>query len=130
MHPGALIDLTVTLLQAVLRLDQPADRMVSAFFKTHRSLGPRERHSLAETAFAVLRRRLQLQHLAQSGTGPLERRLALLAWQGDRDYLKRGSSAQEIAWLTEVMRVDLSALPDKLRHNLPEWVARRWHWAP
>ena len=123
MHPGALIDLTVTLLQAVLRLDQPADRMVSAFFKTHRSLGPRERHTLAETAFAVLRRRLQLQHLAQSGTGPLERRLALLAWQGDRDYLKRGSSAQEIAWLTEVMRVDLSALPDKLRHNLPEWVA-------
>lgn len=123
MHPGALLDLTTSLLQAVLRLDQPADRIVSAFFKAHRALGPRERHTLAETAYTVLRRRLQLQHLAQSGTGPLERRLALLAWQGDQDYLRRGIAAQEGAWLAEVQRIDLSSLSDKLRHNLPEWVA-------
>ena len=123
MHPGALIDLTTSLLQAVLRLDQPADRLVSAFFKSHRALGPRERHTLAETAYTVLRRRLQLQHLAQSGVGPLERRLALLAWQGDQGYLYRGLSAQEAAWLSEVRGVDVSSLSDKLRHNLPEWVA-------
>ena len=123
MHPGALIDLTTSLLQAVLRLDQPADRLVSTFFKTHRALGPRERHTLAETAYTVLRRRLQLQHLAQSGVGPLERRLALLAWQGDQGYLQRGLSPQEAAWLGDVRRVALSSLSDKLRHNLPEWVA-------
>ena len=123
MHPGALIDLTTSLLQAVLRLDQPADRLVSAFFKAHRALGPRERHTLAETAYTVLRRRLQLQHLAQSGVGPLERRLALLAWQGDHGYLQRGLSPQEAAWLGDVRRVALSSLSDKLRHNLPEWVA-------
>ncbi|MFY7915190.1 MAG: SAM-dependent methyltransferase, partial [Rubrivivax sp.] len=58
MHPGALLQLTSSLLQAVLRLDQPADKVVSAFFKSHRALGPRERHTLAETAYAVLRRRL------------------------------------------------------------------------
>jgi len=123
MHPGALIDLTTSLLQAVLRLDPPADRLVSAFFKTHRALGPRERHTLAETAYTVLRRRLQLQHLAQSGVGPLERRLALLAWQGDQGYLQRGLSPQEAVWLGEVRGVALSSLPDKLRHNLPEWVS-------
>ena len=123
MHPGALIELTTSLLQAVLRLDQPADRIVSAFFKSHRALGPRERHTLAETAYTVLRRRLQLQHLAQSGVGPLERRLALLAWQGDQDYLRRGTTAQESAWLSDVQRIDLASLPDKLKHNLPEWVA-------
>lgn len=123
MHPGALLDLTTSLLQAVLRLDQPADRIVSAFFKAHRTLGQRERHTLAETAYLVLRRRLQLQHLAQSGTGPLERRLAQLAWQGDRDYLRRGTAAHESAWLSDVQRIDLASLPDKLRHNLPDWVA-------
>lgn len=123
MHPGALIDLTTSLLQSLLRLDQPADRLVSAFFKSHRALGPRERHTLAETAYTVLRRRLQLQHLAQSGVGPLERRLALLAWQGDHGYLQRGLSAPEAAWLSEVRGVAVSSLSDKLRHNLPDWVA-------
>ena len=123
MHPGALLDLTSSLLLAVLRLDQPADKVVSAFFKAHRTLGQRERHTLAETAYAVLRRRLQLQHLAQSGTGPLERRLALIAWQGDREFLRRGTSPHESTWLAEVQRIDLAALPDKLRHNLPDWVA-------
>lgn len=123
MHPGALLQLTSSLLQAVLRLDQPADRVVSAFFKAHRALGPRERHTLAETAYAVLRRRLQLQHLAQSGTGPLERRLAQLAWQGDRDFLRRGTTLEEIAWLDQVQHIDPATLADKLRHNLPDWVA-------
>jgi len=123
MHPGALLQLTSSLLQAVLRLDQPADRVVSAFFKTHRALGPRERHTLAETAYAVLRRRLQLQHLAQSGTGPLERRLAQLAWQGDRDFLRRGTTLEENAWLDQVQHIDPATLADKLRHNLPDWVA-------
>ena len=123
MHPGALLQLTSSLLQAVLRLDQPADRVVSAFFKAHRALGPRERHTLAETAYAVLRRRLQLQHLAQSGTGPLERRLAQLAWQGDRDFLRRGTTPEENAWLDQVQHIDPATLADKLRHNLPDWVA-------
>ena len=123
MHPGALLDLASSLLQAVLRLDQPADRVVSAFFKAHRTLGPRERHTLAETAYAVLRRRLQFQHLAQSGTGPLERRLAQLAWQGDPEYLRRGMTPQEITWLGQVQGIDPGTLADKLRHNLPDWVA-------
>lgn len=123
MHPGALLDLTSSLLQAVLRLDQPADRVVSAFFKAHRALGPRERQTLAETAYAVLRRRLLLQHLAQSGTGPLERRLAQLAWQGDRDFLRRGATPEENSWLEQVQRIDQATLADKLRHNLPDWVS-------
>lgn len=123
MHPGALIDLASSLLQAVLRLDQPADRVVSAFFKAHRALGPRERHTLAETAYAVLRRRLQFQHLAQSGTGPLERRLVQLAWQGEQQYLRRGMTPQEMAWLGQVQGIDPNTLTEKLRHNLPDWVA-------
>jgi 16S rRNA (cytosine967-C5)-methyltransferase len=123
MHPTALLDLTTELLRAVLRLDAPADGIVSAFFRKHRNLGPRERHALAETAYAVLRRRPQLQHLAQSGTGALERRLALLAWAGDANQLRGAVGPNEQTWRTQVREIDLAGLPEKLRHNLPDWLA-------
>ena len=123
MHPGALLDLTTSLVQSVLRLDQPADRVVSSFFQQHRQLGQRERHTLAETAYTVLRRRLLLQHLAQSGAGPLPRRLAILAWQGSIDFLQGGLSEPERHWSAAMRQQNLSALPDKLRFNLPDWIS-------
>ena len=123
MHPNALLDLTTELLRAVLRLDAPADGIVSAFFRQNRGLGPRERHALAETTYTVLRQRLLFQHLAQSGSGPLERRLAALAWQGSDSVLRSALAPHEQAWLAEVMTVDRANLPDKLRHNLPDWLA-------
>jgi 16S rRNA (cytosine967-C5)-methyltransferase len=123
MHPNALLDLATELLRAVLKLDQPADAVVSAFFRGHRALGARERHALAETAYTVLRQRLLFQHLAQSGSGVLERRLAILAWQGADTFLRGALGPHEQAWLAEVQKVDRSTLPDKLRHNLPDWLA-------
>ena len=69
MHPNALLELCTDLVRQVLKLDAPADGVVSAFFRTHRNLGPRERHTLAETIYAVLRRRLLYQHLAQGSSG-------------------------------------------------------------
>jgi 16S rRNA (cytosine967-C5)-methyltransferase len=123
MRTQAVIELAVELLRRLLRFDAPADGVVSAFFRTQRSLGPRERHALAETAYAVLRRRLLLQHLAQSGRGPLERRLVLLGWQGEQGALERVLDAGEAAWLGHCRAIDVATLPDKLRHNLPDWLA-------
>ena len=123
MHPNALLDLTTDLLRAVLRLDAPSDGILSAFFRQHRGLGPRERHALAETTYSVLRQRLVLQHLAQSGSGPLERRLAMLAWQGTDIFLRGALAPHEQAWLAQVSATDRASLPDKLRHNLPDWLA-------
>lgn len=123
MHPNALLDLATDLLRGVLKGDQPADAVVSAFFRQHRALGARERHALAETAYAVLRQRLLFQHLAQSGSGALERRLAVLGWQGSASFLRGALGPHEQAWLGEVTRVDRSTLPEKLRHNLPDWLA-------
>jgi 16S rRNA (cytosine967-C5)-methyltransferase len=123
MHPNALLDLTSELLRAVLRLESPADGVVSAFFRQHRALGPRERHTLAETTYQVLRQRLLLQHLAQSGSGALERRLAVLGWQGSADFLQAALAPHERQWLAQVQAVDTASLPDKLRHNLPDWLA-------
>jgi len=123
MHPSALLDLTAELLRALLKFEAPADGVVSAFFRKHRALGTRERHTLTETAYAVLRQRLLFQHLAQSGSGALERRLAILAWQGTASFLGGALTPPEQQWLAEVASIDRQALPDKLRHNLPDWLA-------
>ncbi|MEO3692908.1 RsmB/NOP family class I SAM-dependent RNA methyltransferase [Roseateles paludis] len=123
MHPNALLELVAELVANVLKLDAPADATVSAFFRQHRNLGPRERASLAETVYAVLRERLLWQHLAQSGAGPLPRRLAILAWRGSESFLRSALSPGETAWLDASRAIDRSTLAPKLRHNLPDWLA-------
>jgi 16S rRNA (cytosine967-C5)-methyltransferase len=123
MHPNALLDLATQLVRDVLKLDAPADSIVSLFFRGHKALGQRERHALAETAYAVLRQRLLWANLAQSGYGPLERRLVLLAWQGQPHVLKNAMQPEEAKWLERAQAIDRSSLPDKLRHNLPDWLS-------
>jgi 16S rRNA (cytosine967-C5)-methyltransferase len=123
MHPNALLDLATELIRQVLKLDLPADSVVSTYFRHHRGLGSRERHALAETAYAVLRQRLSLTHLVQSGSGAVERRLAALAWQGSDTFLRGALGPHEQKWLAEVKAIDRTALSEKLRHNLPDWLA-------
>ena len=123
MHPKALLDACAELVAQVLKFDHPADAVVSRYFREHRSLGPRERATLAETAYAVLRRKLQYEHFAGSGSGPRERRLAILGFAGPRDFLKSALSEQEKAWLEQCDAVDPASLIERHRHNLPEWLA-------
>ncbi len=123
MNPPALLELATELLHRVLQFRQPADGIVSDFFREHRALGQRERHTLAETTYTVLRQRPLLQHLAQSGRGEIERRLAILAWQGNDAFLRAALDDAEPAWLARVAAIDRAKLPEKLRHNLPDWLA-------
>jgi 16S rRNA (cytosine967-C5)-methyltransferase len=123
MHPKALLEACAELVAQVLRFDHPADAIVSRYFREHRALGQRERATLAETTYAVLRRKLLFEHLAQSGSGPRERRLAILGFAGPRDFLKSALTEQEQAWIDHCDAVDRDALPERLRHNLPEWLA-------
>jgi 16S rRNA (cytosine967-C5)-methyltransferase len=53
----------------------------------------------------------------------MERRLALLAWQGSESFLKAATNPDEQAWLAKMAAIDRSTLPEKLRHNLPDWLA-------
>ena len=103
--------------------EHPADAVVSRYFREHRSLGPRERATLAETAFAVLRKKLLLEQLARSGSGPRERRLAILGFVGPRDFLKSALNEQEKAWLNACDAVRPEEMLAPHRHNLPEWLA-------
>jgi len=123
MHPNALLELATDLLHKVLRFDAPADGVVSDFFRHHRALGSRERHTLAETTYEVLRHLPLYRHLAQSGKGEMERRLAVLAWQGNEGFLRAALNAQEQQWLEKIKSVDRGSLSEELRHNLPAWLA-------
>ena len=63
MHPKALLDACAELVRLTLTFEHPADAVVSRYFREHRSLGPRERATLAETAYTVLRKKPLLEQL-------------------------------------------------------------------
>ena len=139
MHPKALLDACAELVRLILTFEHPADSVVSRYFREHRALGPRERATLAETAYTVLRKKLLFERLARSGSGPRERRLAILGFahyldeqarcasasaeHGPRDFLKSALSDQEKHWIDACDAVRAEDLLEPHRHNLPEWLA-------
>lgn len=122
MHPKALLDATADLVGLVLKFDHPADQVVSRFFRDHREFGPRERATLAETVYTVLRKKLLFDHLSPSGSGPKERRMAILGFHGPRDFLKSALNDTEKRWLDNCDAVKPDDLLERHRHNLPEWL--------
>ena len=122
MHPKALLDACAELGRQTLQFEPPADSVVSRFFREHRQLGPRERATLAETTYNVLRQKLRFEYLARSGSGPKERRLAILGFHAPRDFLLGALNDTEKAWLEGCDRVRPEEFLDRHRHNLPEWM--------
>ena len=73
-------------------------RVVADFFSEQRALGARDRHVLADGVFALLRKLPLWRHLASSangGRGEIERRLALLVWQGNAGVLNAALDERE-----------------------------------
>jgi 16S rRNA (cytosine967-C5)-methyltransferase len=122
MHPRALLDAAAELVGLVLKFDHPADAVVSRYFREHRGLGQRERATLAETVYNVLRKKLQYDHFAPSGSGPKERRMAILGFHGPRDFLHSALNDTESNWLKACDAVNPADLLERHRHNLPEWL--------
>lgn len=116
--------------ERVLRLDGPADALLSAFFREQSKLGVRDRAVVAETVFCVLRRKSEFSQNAQSGIGPMQRRLALqgMAECGHKaaaDLLKRSATPEELEWLERIASIDRNALPVLVRTSFPQWIADR-----
>ncbi len=124
MHPKALLEACAELVRLTLKFDHPADAIVSRFFRDHRGLGPRERATLAETVYTVLRKKLLFDHLAPSGSGPKERRLAILGFYGPGEFLRSALTEQETNWLDACEKVTPADLMERHRHNLPEWLVQ------
>ena len=146
MHPKSLVEACTELVRLTLKFDHPADSVVSKFFRDYRktyAFGPRERAALAETVYNVLRNKLRYDHFAPSGSGPKERRLAILGFaqhlkehspakaapksakhasNNPLDFLMGALNKQEAAWLEACEAVNPADLMERHRHNMPEWL--------
>jgi 16S rRNA (cytosine967-C5)-methyltransferase len=124
MHPKALLDVCTELLRQTLSFQHPADATLARFFREQRGLGPRERHTLTETVYTVLRKKLLFDHFAPSGSGPRERRLAILGFQAPADFVHAALNDTEKKWLHQCLSIQPADLMERHRHNLPEWLVQ------
>jgi len=128
--PG-LVDALTAAVREVLRLERPADAVLSSFFRTHPKLGQHDRGFIAETVYALLRRK-RLVELAVAETGlaaPDARALALAA-----AVRVRGLNLRELAgalrfgeaeWLEAVKGAARGPLPLGVESDLPDWLIAR-----
>ena len=112
------------LLSELLRSVFPADLVVSRYFRQHRDLGHADRGFVAETVFAVLRRKRSLS--ARCADELTSRRLllaALACLRGmNRRQLEGVLSESESKWLAQAKAVKIDELPPAVRLDLPDWL--------
>jgi len=108
----------------VLTMTQPADAVLSVYFRAHRELGQHDRAFVAETVFGVLRRRYGLEY----HTGAATPRRLLLAWlnrvQGmSLRQLEPLLGRDDALWAAEIKtQADSAPLPLHVAAELPPWL--------
>jgi 16S rRNA (cytosine967-C5)-methyltransferase len=126
MNPAAL-PLTPTLhaLADVLAFEHPADAVLSRHFRLNPKLGVRERAFVAETVYAILRRRRLLERVAP-GASPRKLVLAALVRLSGVSIreLEPVLKAGEADWLKTV-KAAAPALTPAEEAELPDWLWQR-----
>jgi len=114
-------------LREMLRFIYPADAVLSHYFRTHRELGHADRGFVAETCFAVLRRRRSLGARCGDEVTPRRQLLAAL-------FCLRGWNLRELApvmhesdagWLAAAKAERGEAWSPAVRCDLPDWLYER-----
>lgn len=107
----------------LLRGNAPADQLLSRYFREHRNLGQNDRAFVAETVFAVLRRKRSLEAAAGSSAPQALVAAALLRVLGHSARALQGLVEEEI--LAQVRQSAGAALPPAVRADLPDWLWER-----
>lgn len=115
------------LLGDMLQWQHPADAVLSQWMRTNRNAGARDRAEVADAAFDVLRHLRRYRHLAESGSGPASRRLAILGLASvlEPSVLDTGLSDAERTWLAHVGQLDADTMSRAVRFSLPDWLEQR-----
>ena len=122
-----LLDAATEALARVLKFDQPADAVLSNYFREHHVLGSSDRAFIAEAVFGVLRHKRVLDHVTSNGGA---RRL-LLGWLARfsaiaaKDVEPHLKSAEFDALATCGAAAGLEGLSPAVRAELPDWVFER-----
>ncbi len=116
----------IHVLADVLTFQRPADAVLSYFFRNHHEVGARDREFIAETVYAILRRKRLLDHVAP-GTTPRKLALAaLVKLQGvslrELEPLLKGSEGE---WLKAMKAVPTDDLTPAEQADLPDWLWQR-----
>ncbi|MCS7101690.1 MAG: RsmB/NOP family class I SAM-dependent RNA methyltransferase [Burkholderiaceae bacterium] len=117
-----------TLLARVLRLDAPADVVMSRYFKSQPKLGQRDRALIAEAVFHALRHLASLRWILQPATPERAPRLAALVTLA-RQYGATALAPQVLRGDERAVRgalsIDLARAPSAVRAEAPLWLFQR-----
>ena len=121
MKPSAgLLGHAESALRELLRFAAAADQVLSRYFRAHPELGQRDRAFIAESAFAVLRRRRSLEAVAGSTEPRALLVAALVRVLGFSGRALEGLVAPTLVERMRAARAD--ELPDAVRADLPDWL--------
>ena len=123
---SAQLSATEAALERVLPFTQPADAVLSHFFRERRKLGAQDRQFVAETVFGVLRHLLALRQMLGDDDRP---RILLLAYLNrycglSLRELEKLCRPQEAEQLKQMQR-DSDNWPLAVKIELPQWVVDR-----
>ena len=119
----ALLAHAVAAASEALRFTGPADETLSHYFRKHRALGQSERAFVAETLFAVLRRKRSLEAAAESAEPRLLVAAALVRVLGFSGRALAGLYDEEL--IARLRGADGDAFPLAVRAELPDWLWQR-----
>jgi 16S rRNA (cytosine967-C5)-methyltransferase len=121
-----MIESAAVMTAELLKFAQPADAALSAYFRAQKT-GSRERAFIAETAYAVLRRRRWLTRVAGEDANPGQLALAaLVRLQGvNQRQLEEALDADEMAWVTALKAKPEPELTFAEQADFPDWLAER-----
>jgi len=119
---AALMRQAEVVVNELLRFDAPADQVVSAYFRKNRNLGQQDRAFVAETAFAVLRRKRSLESAAGSAEPTALVGAALVRVLGSSGRVLDGLVDPE---LVAKLRAASKDMPDAVRAEQVEEVITR-----
>ena len=121
-----LFEQTINVASELLHFRQPADAVLSAFFRAHRC-GPRERAFIAEAGYALLRRKRSLA--AWIGPDATVKQLVLAALVRhcgvSQRMLEAALSKRDADWLSELKAKPEPALTLAEQTDLPDWLIER-----
>ena len=119
----ALLAHAVAAATEALRFAGPADETLSRYFRGHKSLGQNERAFVAETLFAVLRRKRSLEAAAGSEQPRLLVAAALVRALGFSGRALAGLLDEEL--IARLRAVASETFPPAVRAELPDWLWQR-----
>ena len=115
----------MTALAELVKFSRPADQALSAYFRSHRNLGQQDRAFIAETVFAVLRRKRSLEAAAGSAAPRDLVIAALVRIFGLSGRAFEATDADDAALAARVKSAAIARLAGAVQADLPDWLWQR-----